>query len=407
MVAVRHLAALRVLSISLTCLAILVFLPWTYGRAQDRQDQDAHLYAQFERGYEAIAKDPAGAIPIFENIVRTHSTNIRARKQLGALYIGAGRAEEALEQFRVVDVLSPSDSTKLQIAYLLASLSRHRDARSAFAGLEGSADADIRERASAATAILDWTIRSEAYPWWGRVGGDPYYDSRFSNTVFRFWMLGGRYLTDSPRLSVYAVGLFTRDTRSSGGAVPVIYSDSYSLLGGGLRLQPFPGTTIDLQGGLAIDLIDRPGNTELRGDLRLLASYGWGLYPVPESPERFAFCFKPFVEAMGMGGYYSRYQNVLGFGHAKGGARVVEWWRSYAELYLRADLVADTQRAFYNNIIEGSVGLRFVPDFAWGLQLLAEYHRGMYWDTSLSTSPYERWYSSGRLYIVIDQPFVL
>jgi len=110
---------------------------------------------------------------------------------------------------------------------------------------------------------------------------------------------------------------------------------------------------------------------------------------------------------MALGGYYSRYSNVLGFGHAKTGARVLEWNRAYTEVYLRADVVADTRREFYNNILEGSIGLRVAPDFAWGLQILAEYHWGTYWDKSLPTTPYDRYYSSGRLYIVIDQPFAL
>lgn len=403
----RQSCALRVLSVRFVCVAVLA-LAW--GRdacAQQAQDQQSRLYAQFARGYEAIAVDPAEAITIFEDIVRTYSTNVTARTQLGALYIGVGRIEEALEQFRVVDALSPSDSTKLQIAYLLASLSRNEEARSAFGELEGSSDAAIRERASAAVAILGWTIRGNAYPWWGRVSGDPYYDTRFRNTVFRFWLMGGTYLTESKTLSAYGIGLFTRDTRSTGGAVPVVYSDSYSLIGMGLRAQPFAGATVDLQGGVAIDLIDRPEESDVRMDLRALASYGWGLYPIPESPESAMLRFKPFVEAMVMGGYYSRYENVLAFGHTKVGTRFLEWNRSYAEAYLRGDIVADTRREFYNNILEGSLGLRIVPDFAWGLQLLAEYHRGVYWDTSLPTDPYDRWYSSGRFYIVIDQPFAL
>lgn len=394
-------------SIKLTCFGILGLCSAVVARAQEGPEEQSRLYAQFTRGYEAIASNPTEAISIFEEIVRTHSTNVTARKQLGALYIGAGRTEDALEQFRVVDVLSPSDTTKLQIAYLLASLGRHEEARLAFDELTTGSDAQIREQASSASAVLAWVAHGNAYPWWGRVSADPYYDSRFRNTVFRFWLMGGTYLTESRTISAYGTGLFTRDTRSTGGAVPVVYSDSYFLVGGGLRFQPLPGATIDLQGGLAIDLIGKPDEPEARGDVRALASYGWGLYPSPAAPERLRASFKPFVEAMAMGGYYSRYSNVLGFGHTKAGARVMEWHRAYTEIYLRGDVVADTRREFYNNILEGSIGLRVVPDFAWGLQILVEYHRGMYWDESLPTAPYERYYSSGRFYIVLDQPFAL
>ena len=67
--------------------------------------------------------------------------------------------------------------------------------------------------------------------------------------------------------------------------------------------------------------------------------------------------------------------------------------------------MADAAREFYNNVLDGSVGLRIVPDFGVGLQVLGEYHRGQYWDATLPTAPYGRWFSSGRLMVVLDQPF--
>jgi hypothetical protein len=390
------------LVLALSVLLVPILLP-----AQENPDQQSQLYAQMTRGYAAVAENPAEAISIFEEIVRDHATNVQARRQLGSLYVSAGRTEEALEQFRASDTLCPSDTTKLQIAYLLTVLSRPAEARSTFAALEGSTDPEIRAQATKAAGVLNWTVQGGSDPWWGRFCGDPFYDSRFNNSVFRFWLVGGKYLSESRTVSAYVQGIFTRDTRSSGGAVPVIYSDSYSLTGAGLRVQPFSGGTFDLQAGVAIGLVDQAGDADVRGDLRVLASYGWGRYPDPESPERLRMCLKPFVEATGMGGYYSRYHNVLGFGHGKAGVRSAEWGRAYLELYVRADGVADTRREYYNNILEGSLGLRLVPDFAWGVQILAEYHRGLYWDGSLPTSPYDRWYSSGRLMIVFDQPFAL
>lgn len=392
---------------SFACVVFLALLCTPSLPSQGLDGQQASLYALLTRGYAAISSSPAEAITIFETIVRSYPESIVPRRQLGSLYIGADRKEDALGQFSVADSLCPSDTTKLQIAYLLASLARNGEARSIFESLESSPDQVIRERSSAGAAALGWTVRESAYPSWGRVGGDPYYDSRFDNGIFRFWVMGGRYLTESKAVSAFCVGSFTRDTRSSGGAVPIIYSDSYSLVGGGVRLHPFAGGRIDIQGGMAIGLIERPEEPEMRGDLRALASYGWGLYPEPASPDRPRIRWKPFVEAMAMGGYYSRYENILGFGHAKAGIRLLEWSRAYGDLYIRTDIVADTRRDFFNNIVEGSVGLRIAPDFGIGVQILAEYHRGLYWDTGLPTLPYDRWYSSGRLIVALDQPFAL
>lgn len=389
------------------CAAIvgLIWAPRVY--TQDGGDRERSYHAALARGYEAVSKGSADAVRIFENIVREYPVSVIPRRQLGSLYIGAGRADDALSQFIAADSLLPSDTTKLQIGYLYSSLRRYDDARATFGRLEGSPDPDIRERSSTASAMIGWMMSEGSYPWWGRVCGDPYYDGRFDNSVFRFWVMGGVYLTESKSVSAYGVGLFTRDTRSSGGAVPVIYSDSYSLIGGGVRIQPFPGGRIEIQMGAAISLIDQQREGGVRGDVRGLASYGWGLYPDPASPDKPHVRLRPFVEAMAMGGYYSRYKNVIGFGHAKAGARVLEWRRAYGEVYLRGDFVADSRREFFNNIVEGSVGVRIVPDFGVGVQVLAEYHRGLYWDSGLRTSPYDRWYSSGRLILVLDQPFAL
>ncbi len=392
---------------SFICIALVSLSCLSHAASQEHGSVQASLYAQLARGYEAISQNPADAVPIFEKIVREFPASVTPRRQLGSLYIGVGRTGEALDQFVVADSLFPSDTTKLQIAYLLVSLSRYEDADVVFRRLEDSPDPDIGERSAAAVAALGWALVDNTYPWWGRIGGDPYYDGRFNNGVFRFWITGGKYLTDGRTISAYGMGLFTRDTRSSGGAVPVIYSDSYSLVGGGLRLQPFAGARLDVQGGIAIDLIDRSGGHAERGDFRALASYGWGRYPEPASPDHMQIRLKPFVEAMVMGGYYSRYENVIGFGHAKGGFRLLEWSRSYGEMYLRTDMVADTKRDFFNNILEVSAGIRIVPDFGIGVQILAEYHRGLYWDRNLPSAPYERWYSGGRLIVAIDQPFVL
>ncbi len=392
---------------STICVAFACLFSLTHSAAQEQGGLRGSLYAQLTRGYDAISQNPAEALLIFEEIVREFPASAMPRRQLGSLYIGAGRTAEALEQFVVADSLLPSDTTKLQIAYLLASLSRYEDAGTVFRSLEGSPDRGIGERSSAAVATLGWAEKENTYPWWGRIGGDPYYDGRLDDGVFRFWVMGGKYLTEGRSVSAYVMGLFTRDTRSSGGAVPVIYSDSYSLVGGGLRIQPFPGGKLDVQGGVAIDLIERPGRPGERGDFRALASYGWGRYPEPVAPDGMQIRLRPFVEAMAMGGYYSRYENVIGFGHAKGGIRLLEWSRSYGEMYFRTDMVADTRRDFFNNVLEVSAGIRIVPDFGLGVQVLAEYHRGLYWDRSLPSAPYDRWYSSGRLIISLDQPFAL
>ncbi len=109
---------------SFACVAVLGLLCAAPVRSQGPDSQQPSLYALLTRGYAAISQHPAEAILIFEGIVRSYPESVVPRRQLGWLYIEAGRTEDALRQFSIADSLFPSDTTKLQTAYLLASHDR-------------------------------------------------------------------------------------------------------------------------------------------------------------------------------------------------------------------------------------------------------------------------------------------
>ena len=359
------------------------------------------------QAYELLPTDNKGAIALLEKAAAIDPSDVTIRRQLGSAYIEAGQLDDALRQFSVANTLEPSDTTQLQLAYLLNSMGRNKEAIGKFASLTASSDPDISEKARKGETVLRLAPCPASNRWWAQLSLSPYYDSRFENAVFAGAFRAGIYPGSQRIVSLYGIASVTKDTRSSSGAVPVIFSDNYALAGGGIRVQPFKGFSADIQGGVAIDLMDRPGMSATRGDFRAIASYGAGTYPELATPNSFRFSFKPFVDFYASGGYYSRYKNTIGYAQVRGGFRAVEIQTTALDLYLRGDFASDSQREYYNNVAEASVGIRFIPSYLWNVAILAEYHRGTYWDSKLSTGPYDRYYDSFRLLFVFEQPFCI
>ena len=390
-------------SLSLASLSLCLFLFCAQSRALVQEKND-ELYDVLAKGYEALARSPAEAIPFFKEAAVLDFSNATIRKQLGSAYIAVNRYEDALSQFILADKISPSDSTKLQIAYLLNGLGRIEESSEAFEQLRASADPGIRRTAEKAVIILKPALGTDQYPWWGKLLVAPYYDTRFKNTVFFGVLSGGRYLDEAGTFSLFGTLSMTRDTRSAGGAIPAVFSDNYVLAAAGLRITPFTGFAAEILGGVAHDLDDRPDRKMARGDVRGVLTYGTGIFAPFSFPERMTISWKPWVEVYSSAGYYSRYENVLGYHQLRAGTRFLEAGAAGADLYLRGDFTWDTSREFYNNIAEGAFGIRLIPNYAWGVTILAEVHRGLYWDHSLSSSPWDRWYSSTRFALVLERP---
>lgn len=361
------------------------------------------VHRALERGYGALATGSGDAPVLFEQSIALDPANVLARRQLGSIYLASERIEDALHQFAIANILLPSDTTRLQIAYLLQRLDRNEEALGFFSLARNSSDPGIRQRARAAALMLSETACAESVPWWGRIYAAPYYDDRFDNTILSGSLHVGYALEQQRRVSLFAMISATRDTRSTGGAIPVIFSDSYALAAGGLRLQPFAGLIADVQAGVAVNLIDKEGEKRTKEDFRALLFYGTGLYPDLLVPDHARFPFQPFVDAYASAGYYSRYKNTIGYAQARIGVRALEWGYTTLDLYLRGDFGWDAEREFYNNIAEVSVGGRWIPYWPLGVSVLAEYHRGKYWDHNLLTGNLDRYYSSFRVFLVFEK----
>jgi tetratricopeptide (TPR) repeat protein len=363
------------------------------------------IFSLMSKGYEAVPRDASEAIEIFNRVIVLDSTNVAARKQLGFLHEQVGNKEKALRQFIAVNRLAPSDTTALQIAYLLHSLRRSSEAYGYFLRLRNSHDHEIAEKASIACLVIDQERGTSTAPLWLRSYSGSYYESRFENTILNASLTLGYSLTSS--VSLVGSVLVTRDTRSTGGVLPEIFSDNVAVLGTGIRAVPFKGLTFDAQTGIAIDLIDRPSSRVIRWDVRTILSYGTGIYPEVGAPPRARSTFKPFLDFYASAGYYSRYANGISYANGRAGSRIAEWMFSALDLYVRGNLVADVEREFYNNLAEGGIGLRFIPYIPWGVHVLAEYHRGTYWDKGTIPASTQAAYNTFRIFLIIDHTFGL
>lgn len=380
----------------LALLACILLSPILAAQEYTKTDEDV-ISELLTRAYAALPNDQATALQLFEQVVRLDSTNLLARKQLGSLYISFNRYEDALNEFLAVQHLSPSDTADLQIAYLLNTLGRNREAHSAFSRLRSSSDGTIREKARVATSVLSAMLCQERAPWWGKMYAASYYESRFDNVILFGNLYGGHYLIPSRLLSAYGILSITYDTRSKGGTLPVIFSDNYALFGAGLRIRQSDRFFADVQLGIAYDLLERSNHT--RGDFRVVIVYGNGFFPDLAIPERATLSLKPFADVYTSTGYYSRYKNAVGYYQARVGLRVLEWMYSSVDVYARGDFIADTRREFFNNVLEGSIGVRVNAYQPWGISVLAEYHQGLYLVREVAV---DRSYKTFRLFLIID-----
>ncbi|MBI4548618.1 MAG: tetratricopeptide repeat protein [Ignavibacteriae bacterium] len=362
------------------------------------------------RAYSILQSNPSEATRLFERAVALDPSNELARRQLGYLYISQGKHEQALDQFNAAQQVKPSDTTKLQIAYILNSLDRRDEASQIFQELESSSVPTIRQKASdARVSILSSYAMTTR--WWTRFYAAPYYDTRWNSTFISSYIHQGYYLTENRMVSLYGALSISTDTRSSGeGTTPVIFSDNAMILGIGIRTEVLTGLAWRIQQGVSYDLIKRSTRARVRADFRNILTYSNGIYPAFSVHDHWKFPFYFFADAYASAGYYSRYKNGIGYLQGRTGLRIVEVSRTAFDTYVRLDFVRDTEGEFYNNLDEWGLGARLTPHVDWGLYLMSEFHRGDYRKVSARADAerarrYDLYYNSFRFFIIFDRTF--
>lgn len=402
------LMSFRFLQLPRTRFAFFIFLLAGVGvpqlQSQTNLSADTSLGRVLALAYSMLRVNSPEAERYFEKAVAMDPSNVPVRKQLGYLYISEKKNELALEQFRTVDSLHPSDSTKLQMVYVLKSLHRNPEAQQILNGLQSSTIPDIRERAT--SALSGFSSNATPSIWWTRFYSVTYYDTRWSTAFFQLTAYEGYYLTDDQKVSGYGFVSLSGDARSSGGLSPSIFSDNAFSLGVGVRVNPYPGLQISAQEGASFDLIGRNNVDFVRNDFRLVGVYGYGIYAPFSLHDDLRTPWYPTFDLYSSLGYYSRYKNTIGYLQIKGGLRTLEVSHTVGDVYALAGFVKDSEKEYYNNALEGGIGARIAPNVNWGLYVVAEFRRGYYLDIVTATPlPHDRYYNSARFYVIFDRTF--
>lgn len=367
--------------------------------AVDAEWSDAAVAARrdaiLDQGYAALAEGRSSeARSRFMAALEQDPTRVEVHKQLGYMSINEGDMPAAAESLERARRLLPLDHmTALELGYVYAGMNRRRGAEKHFRYALGSPDPEVRRKAEAGLV----SIRAGAECPYVDVFASPYSESRFGNRVMMAEaMLGCRPWSYVP-LSGYLVGRFQRDTRTVGGETPEIYNDNVLSFGPGVRLQPRGlNTSLQLEWNWDTNVTrspEHPRRSESNGRA-ILADYGYW--------ERLLGLRPAFADLGASLGWYGRYRdNVILYGQTRAGAKVWERFPARFNLYVPMNASVDTNKDFFNNIVEYGVGGELQLLGGLNLRLRAEALRGWYTGREgRDPNPYPRHYDDVRVTLI-------
>lgn len=348
-----------------------------------------------EWGYALLALDqPDEAATQFEHALRLDPGAVEPT-DLGHLYFRLGRMVEAADQFEAALRVHPDDAaTALQLAYVYARQDLRRKAHRQFARVAQSPDPEASALAQAELDALDGRFDSGA--WTAELYLAPLYQERFDVATVPLIARVGVVLDRPLGLQLYGSVRASRDTRSASGERPQIFSDNVVVGALGLRAKPsVHSPTVYVEAGPAIALVANeatPDGLDVRG----------GLYEARRWDEGGPgdLVGDLYVDLS----YYSRYENGIGYLQVRPGLRLLRASAGAVDLYTGFGMVADTRGLYYNNVVEGSLGLRWVLPATDRVALRAEYVRG--WQTVTTGAPSDT-YDDVRVLLVLSSARIL
>lgn len=296
--------------------------------------------AQLEAAYNRLAaRDQSGALPYLSRAVALQPADLKTRLQLAYTWNALGRNDKAVEEFRIV---SRSDDPELA----------------------GPARKALRNLGVPQTGDR-----------FNEIGIDSTYMDRGQNLLTQATAKTGISLTET--LSAYIGLRVSRDSRSSEGVNPIIFSDNAITLALGVRYRPYRSPFgLFAEQGLAYRLVKPVSDSRFVNDTRIVAYFSDRLGAPPTQSGL-------FLDTYADAGFYSRYQNNgIGFLRVRGGQR----WLSPAgsiDVYGVAKLTGDTQGVYYNRQITGGLGLVWRPPASSAI-LRLEWLEGYYYGSGSS-----------------------
>ncbi len=295
--------------------------------------------------------------------------------QLEAAYnrLAARDQQRALVYLKRAVELKPDEmKTRLQLAYTWNALGNNTEAIAEFRVVARSNDPELAGPARKALRNLGVPQAGDRY---SEIALDSTYMDRGQNLLTTVTAKTGVSLNET--LSAYFGLRVTRDSRSSEGINPIIFSDNAITLALGLRYRPI-GSSWGLfaEQGLAYRLVKPASDSRFVNDTRLVAWWN-ERFGAPSTQTGL------FLDVYADAGFYSRYENNgIGFARVRGGQR----WQGPAgaiDLYGVAKLTGDTRGVYYNRQITGGLGLVWRPP-ASSTSLRLEWLEGYYYGSGSS-----------------------
>lgn len=369
----------------------------------------ANAHARLDLAYTLLTTgQDAAAIEAFRQAIQLDPHNVQVRAQLGYLYLHQERLRDALREFLEVEKLDPNNyQIKTQLAYLYDQLGDKEQARALFAEAARSTDPEIKAKAERALQNLAPASSPKAGTFVSEVYAAPFYQQRFGNFIAPLILRNGVVIEPTHGVEAYTSVRFTRDTRSTAGSAPQIYSDNFLVTGVGVRARPFKNNlTVYGEAGIATNLLrSRLSTVRARGDFRAGVYYAkaWGEPSESAGPTMpMQLIGDAYVDVS----YYSRFRhNVIGYAQAREGLRFFQWDKTSLDAYGRVGVVKDTGRDFFNNLGEGGAGLRLTPWRPLGVSISAEYVRGFYFGMARpgEPNPFGKSYNDFRVMMTVGK----
>lgn len=319
-------------------------------------------------------------------------------KQLGYMSMADGDLPAAARRFEGVRLLDPGDAeTALELGYIEDALHNEVAATKAFKAALASPDPGIR---TAAAVALE-NVRAASRPLYLDVTATPMHTARFADRIAVVEAnLGWKPRPDWP-LDLFLGGRYTQDSRSRSGTEPQIYEDNFLSVGPGLKIQPRGwNASLSAEWDVTRNLMrssEHPRATE--GDARVvLADYHYWEGPL-----------RTFADAGANVGYYARYrENVIGYFQGRVGGKPWTGRRTTVALYAPVNALKDSNKDYFNNLVEAGVGLEVQPLARINFKVRAEAVRGFYMGIhGRDPNPYGRVYNDVRVTLIYSGRFVL
>lgn len=352
---------------------LAVALELGYLSQQMHEDDAAERYFSEAAGSadEKISK------PAQEALINLRASHLQMRKQRAYDLLVNHRRAEAIKLFEQIHEADPSDgATTLQLGYAYEAAGDTTKARQMFRAARSNSNPDVAAQAAAA---LTEANRRSAW-WFTSFYAAPFYQSRFSNEINVFnakvGMLPHGYL--QPYLGVR----FSRDTRSRTKTLPEIYSDNSAVFSMGIQ-SPIPGHVASLyaEAGSAVSLLSTPTRgravPDYRAGMDLFRQWGSTMAQAQQSnPSGFSFTGNAYSDIS----FYSRYDNnIIGDVQLRHGVNLPTGRVLPMQILAAVNVVKDSNRDFYNNIVEAGPALRVAPfRHVTGIQFEAQYVHGFY-----------------------------